>query len=396
WTGVGGQVSPADAESEDPTMIINNDSPAVGYRHASFEANLNTWDGSAWGTSVSDPTNGNMNSSIYHTPSYCSDGTAIHLTYSLAGVSGGTDDEFYDRVFVHDWVSGGTWSTPWNNGEEVSVKNTTPPGANAWEPAVNCDPSGNLWVAWAESDVNAMVDDDHLWVAWVTDTFSLRSQPLSRNDTIGSYGTGVRSVEVATNDNGNIYVAQWESHHDDQDRTDLYVTRWTTPGFSNLGAGAISDDYDSNNLSKPSLAFIGTDVYIAYTRANASDYTRHVHVQKYDGISWTTVGGGPVSAYSATDHYDSGNPDLIAVGNSLYLTWEESDQYEGPYIYVARLTTPGNTWEIVGDKINVDQDRAAQDPSLAYNAAEGALYVAFEEDVDGWPQIFVKKTYLIP
>ena len=395
WTIVGGQVSPATAESEDPTMVIVSGSPAVGYREISFEANLNIWDGSSWGMSVPDPTNGNMNYTGYHAPSYCSDGTMIYLTYSLAGVSGGTTDEFYDRVFVRDWVSGGTWSTPLNGGEEVSVKSTTPPGANAYEPAIDCGPSGNLWVAWVEYDVNGSVGDDHLWVAQVTDTGSIRSNPLSRNNLVGDYGTDARSVEVATNSSGTVYVALWETHHQDQDRTDLYVSRYSGGVFTPLG-GAVSDDYDGNNLSKPSMAFIGSDVYIAYTRANDTDYSKHVYVQKYNGSSWTQVGSGPVSAYLVSDHYDSGHPDLIAVGSDLYLAWEETDQYEGPFIYVARLTTPGSTWEIVGDKINVDQDRDALDPSLAYHSSEQALYVAFEENVAGWSQIFVKKMNLTP
>ena len=36
WNSVGDQVSPATAESEDPTMMVVSGSPAVGYRQASF------------------------------------------------------------------------------------------------------------------------------------------------------------------------------------------------------------------------------------------------------------------------------------------------------------------------------------------------------------------------
>jgi hypothetical protein len=395
WNVVGSQVSPATAESEDPTMLVINGSPAVGYREASFESNLNIWDGDTWGTSVTDPTNGNMNYTGYHAPSYCSNGTMIYLAYSYAGVSGGTTDEFYDRVFARNWSGGGIWSTPMNNGEEISVKNTIEPGANAYEPAVACDPSGNFWTAWVENDVGGTVDDDHLWVAQVTQANSTRSNPLSRNNIVGDYGTDVRSVGVATNSSGTVYVALWETHHQDQDRTDLYVSRYSSGVFTPLG-GAISDDYDVNNLSKPSMAFIGSDLYIAYTKANDTDYTKHVYVQKYDGGTWSQVGSGPISAYSDSDHYDSGHPDLISVGNNLYLAWNETDQYDGPFIYVARLTTPGNTWEIIGDKVNVDQGRDALDPSLAYESTEPALYVAFEENVAGWHQIFVKRMSLSP
>lgn len=43
WTQVGSQESPAGAESEDPTIMIVSNAPAVGYRHASFAVNLNQW-----------------------------------------------------------------------------------------------------------------------------------------------------------------------------------------------------------------------------------------------------------------------------------------------------------------------------------------------------------------
>jgi len=45
WTQLGGQVSPAGAEAEDPTMLVVGTSPAVGYRYASFQTNLNLWGG---------------------------------------------------------------------------------------------------------------------------------------------------------------------------------------------------------------------------------------------------------------------------------------------------------------------------------------------------------------
>ena len=46
WEQVGGQVSPAGAESEDPTMLVIGTTPAVGYRQESFRTHLNIWTGS--------------------------------------------------------------------------------------------------------------------------------------------------------------------------------------------------------------------------------------------------------------------------------------------------------------------------------------------------------------
>jgi hypothetical protein len=79
---------------------------------------------------------------------------------------------------------------------------------------------------------------------------------------------------------------------------------------------------------------------------------------------------------------------------TLYLAWEEGDQYDGPFIFVARWNETSSAWLMDGDKLNVDIARTAHDPSLAYSSGDNTLYVAFEEYVSGWPEIFVKRKVL--
>ena len=397
WEQVGDQVSPATAESEDPTMLITGTTPSVGYRHESFDINLNTWDGSTWGSTKTHDQRGNINGSIYGTPGFASDGTGIFVAYSLAGVSGSGDEAFYDRIYVDRCTPLTSWLT-WNAGGEVSTLwNATYGGANAYEPAIAIN-SGNPYVAWVEDFVAEPIAtdlDDGAWVANVSSIGSTRSTMLSRDNTNDSYSTDVRTVGITVDAVGNVYFAQWESDASDQDLTNLYVTRYSSGQFTSLG-DAISNDYDYNNLSVPSLALIGSDLYVAYTEANSSDNTQHVYVKKYSNGSWSTVGGGPVSAFSASNHFDSGNPNLLNVAGTLYVAWEEESLYDGPFIYVARWDSTGSQWLIDGDKLNVDVSRDALDPSLAYSSSDTTLYVAFEENVSGWPQIFVKSKDLSP
>jgi hypothetical protein len=394
WTQVGGQVSPAGNESEDPTMMIVSDSPAVGYRHASFEVNLNRWDGATWGSSVTDPSGGNCISSIYHTPAFCSNGSTIYMAYSHEGVSGSTDEAFYNRIFVYQWTVGGGYSIM-NSGSEISIPwNPTDTGANAWEPAIGCYDSDLPWVAYVEQDIASSSEDD-AWGVEMSGTGSSRTNAIDRNTSSGSYATDVRTVGVMQESGGCAYVAQWESHHNEQDQTDLYVSYTCGSSATALG-GAVTDDWDYNHLSKPSLAWYDGKLHIAYTRANESDYTKHLYVKSYSGGSWSIVGGGAVSAFSAADHYDSANPDLIVADGTLYVAWEESDQYDGPFIYVAYYDPGTSAWVIDGAQLNVDTGRQAGDPSLAYNTNDGYLYVAFEENVSGDSEIFVKRKRHIP
>jgi len=393
WQPVGGQVSSATAESEDPTMMTVNGTPAVGYRHQSFRTHLNVWNGASWGSNEPDPTNNQTNSSIYGTPVFCSNGPEIYMAYSHAGDAASSGASFYDRIFVYRWDPQSHWAIQ-NGGNEVSNPYVSPPSANAYEPAISCIPSANPVVAWIE----AASGDDDAWIGDVSPTSVNRHGPLSRNNNAGYYSTNVRTVGVLADGAGNRYLAQWEENENDPYRTDLYVTRYGGGLFTPLG-GAVADNYDSNTLSAPTLALRGTTLYVAYSRANPLDYTRHIYVSRYDG-NWTVLGGGPVSAFPQTDagidHYDSGNPSLLVANGNLYLTWEESSIYKGAFIYVAQWDESLGEWLIIGERLNVDQARSAQDPSLAYWAGDGYLYVAFEEMVSGWPQIFVKKTQLQP
>lgn len=399
WEQIGAQVSPAGAESEDPTMLIIDDTPAVGYRHASFQVNLHVWDegGATWGDTEIDPSGGNCNSSAHSTPAFCSNGDGIFMAYSHAGDGAADGAAFYDRIFVRYWTPGGGWSPAgMNNGDEVSVpyNEADDEGANAWEPAIAVRDGVNTpIVGWVETDASDPEGDDDVWAASVADNWVVRSSPLSRNESDGDYATGVRCLGMTIRLNTG-YIAHWEQHHEEQYRSDLYVSSWDGMNFTDLG-DAIASDYDSNVLSVPSLATQGNRVYVAYAVTNSSD-VRNVYVKQWQNGAWSTVGGGPLSAYTTAAHYDSANPSLLVVDDTLTIAWEESSQTDGYFIYTATYDTDREEWLLDGDQLNVNAANSAHDPSLAYDAANGYLYITFEEFTDGHPHIFVKRKELAP
>ncbi|MBW2283890.1 MAG: hypothetical protein JRF65_04730 [Deltaproteobacteria bacterium] len=390
WTSVGGQVSPASHHSEQPTMLMVGNTPAVGYRSDSYKTYLNVWNGSGWGTPEPDPSNNMTHGATSSSPAFCSDGSDIFLTFSKIGDSGSSGADFYDRIFVYKWNSSTHWTVQ-NGGNEISIPwNHTLGGSDAFDPNIACRPSGNPLVTWIEQEVSGSTDAD-TYVAEVTAITSTASSSLSRNNTSGPYSTHVEVTGITVNDSGTAaYVAQWEHHPSEMWQSDLYVTQFSGGGFTNLG-GAIAVDHDSNNLTAPSLALIGGNIYVAYTAANNTDYTKHVYVKRWDGSAWSTVGGGPVSAFSSADHYDSSSPNLLAVGNDLFLAWDESDTY-GPYaVFVAYWDGTAGSWQMASEAITVPSAGDSIDPSLAYLASEDTIYIAFSANTDGWHHIFVKK-----
>jgi hypothetical protein len=391
WEQVGGIVDPGESSAEDPTMMLLGATPAVGYRYASFITYLNVFDGSSWGTPETDPTGGETEATIYRTPDFCVQGSDVVMAYSHTGDSTAADDAFYERIFVYRWSQASGWVVQ-NGGAEVStVWTDLLGGANAWEPSVACPSSGDPAVAWVEADVAADPDtEDGVWIATVSASASDRSAILSRNNTNGDYYTSVRTVGITTAPNGDVIAAHWEQHHTDQWRTDLFVTRYSGGAFSNLG-DVVSPDWDSNSLPVPALAATATEVYLAYTATNSSsDDTRHAYVQKHDG-DWAPLGGGPLSAFSPSDHFSSANADLILIDGVPYAAWAESSQDGGDWIFVAHWDQAAGEWVPDGEKLNTDPQQSADDPSLAYSPTDGYLYVAFEENTDGYPHIIVKR-----
>jgi hypothetical protein len=394
WELVGGQVDPGASEAEDPSMLLIGSTPAVGYRYASFITYLNVFDGSSWGTPVADPTGGLTSSSIYRTPDFCVQGSDVVMAYSHIGDTTANDDAFYDRIFVYRWNDTSGWVAQ-NGGAEVStIWNDLLGGADAWEPSVACPSSGDPVVAWVEYDVFPDPDtEDGVWISSVSSSSANRSTMLNRNPIDGDYYTSAKTVGITTAPNGDAIVGHWEQHHTDQDRTDLYITRYSGGSFANLG-DVIVGDYDSNNLPVPSLAATASEVYLAYTVANSTDYTRHTFVQKFDG-GWTTLGGGPLSAFSAQEHFNSFEADVILIDGVPYIAWDESGEFGGYGIFVVHWDQASSAWVMDGERINLEVDNHAHGPSLAFSPSDGYLYVAFEEYTDGHPHIFVKRKLIV-
>jgi hypothetical protein len=387
---VGGQVSPAGQHSEQPTMLIVGGTPAVGYRSDSYRTYLNLWNGATWGTPEPDPSGNMTYSPSGSSPAFCADGSHIYLAVAIEGDSGSSGADFYDRIMAYEWSASTHW-TAMNGGDEVSIPWVPGVGgSNAYEANIACRPSGHPMVSWIEQEV-AGSDDADVYVAEVTGASSTHSPSLSRNNASGAYATNAEVAGITVNASGTTTtIAQWENHPSEMWRSDLYVTQYSGGAFANLG-GSIATDYDPDNLSPPSLALKDGDLYVAYSAANSTDYTRHVYVKRYHGATWTTLGGGPVSAFGGAEHYDSSNPDLLLIEGVLFLAWDETDTY-GPWaVHVAYWDEASGAWVMASDAITGPGAVDSIDPSLAYSASDDVIYIAFSALTDGWHHIFVKK-----
>jgi Ca2+-binding RTX toxin-like protein len=93
---------------------------------------------------------------------------------------------------------------------------------------------------------------------------------------------------------------------------------------------------------------------------------------------WQIAGGGPVATGGAS--LSSGqfrNYDMRRIGGHLYVAWTQSNGHNRQ-VRVARLADDGASWAPVGDAVNADPARDAQEPSLAA-APDGSPWIAWDE-----------------
>jgi hypothetical protein len=405
WIQVGGQVSASDAESEDPVMMASM--PKVGYRHASYELSMNIWEATGWGVSKADPSSGNYET-FYGPPNFCSEDLTVYTVFAHSGVPPSGQADFYDHVLAYRWdTAEGSWIAM-NSGNEISNRWTSGPGGNIWdanEPTIACRGTADPVVAWVEADNASQADN--VYVAVVGPQGSIMSPLISRNnDAVVNFRTDVRVAGITLGessdeeDDGLVYVAQWEHDTSDQTLTDLYVTQLTLPGFTqtNLG-GKLDQDYDANILCAPSLAMFGNDLVVAYSayrpRVAGGDNIKDIYVQRWNGSSWTQMGSIPVAEYNELEHSESNNPDLLVVDDTLYIAWDETTDAtpSGTFIFMASWDESSGEWsyEVKDKRISENISTTALDPNLAYDSDNQDIYITFEAMISGHSQIYVMR-----
>lgn len=131
---------------------------------------------------------------------------------------------------------------------------------------------------------------------------------------------------------------------------------------------------------RPHVAFIERD------EAFADKFQIKVKRLSADGSAWERV-GGPINASSqAPDQiifgptrYDASDPDLLSIGNTLYVAWSEFDGFRDQ-VRVARYDAASTSWKEIGggaQPINHPGGGKGEYPSLA--AVAGIPYVAWQQ-----------------
>jgi hypothetical protein len=280
WTGASWDEAPAGSADEAGCGIIPDDAADVRTPSAALDANGDPWvafqdhcvdwniyvmrfTGSGWafvGPPVCE-TRGASDLDLAETPRLVFDATGrAVLAYTGRAVPGAPYE-----VYVRAW-DGVAWQDLAGSGTGGGVSAS---GGNAFRPAVAVDPSGMIWLAWADSSSGS----DQIYVrmfdgaAWREVDGSASGGGIS-----AATGGGATTPSIAIDRHGRPVVAWSDRSSGDWE---IYVRRWNGADWLEVSGSATGGGMSNSNgpSLNPSLAIAGDLACVAWSEPDrdASD-----------------------------------------------------------------------------------------------------------------------------
>jgi hypothetical protein len=253
----------------------------------------------------------------------------------------------------------------------------------AFRPSMALDDAGNPVVAWDEFD--GMTFNIHVQRWTGSDWSPVGSGMLSAN----SGSTGAVRPSLALDGDGNPTVAWDES---DGTNRNIYVQRWTGSGWSPVGPGVLSANTGDTDAFHASLALTGSgDPVVAWHEEESG--IENVYVHRWTGTGWVPVGPGLLSANGGATAAQEPSLALDPAGNPV-VAWHE---YDGETINIHVQRWNGSSWSGVGGLLSANliaepepDNTHAFEASLALDEA-GEPMVAWREFDGSAYNIYVRR-----
>ncbi|TKJ43464.1 hypothetical protein CEE36_03770 [candidate division TA06 bacterium B3_TA06] len=185
--------------------------------------------------------------------------------------------------------------------------------------------------------------------------------------------SGASSIAVLGD---NIHVV-WKDLRDGDPA--IYYKRSTDNGQT-WGADTALTEAE-NNVLLPCNAVFGNNIHVVWFNY-WNKYEIYYKRSTDNGATW-----GDNIRLSEDDGYNSANPSIAVLGDTIHLVWDDWRDGIGE-IYYKRSTDNGQTW---GDntRITDNDDKRSVNPSIA--VWEGNIHVVWEDNRDGWTKTIYYK-----
>jgi len=354
WTGVGGAVTPG---SDDAVAhAIGNDGAApfvafvLAYPGWEFDVLVRRWTDPSWvdvGTSLV-PVDRDANEVV----DIDFDGATPYVIYHAG----------WNQAHVKRFTSG-SWS-------EVGAPGFTTLCMNLWSLDLALDTSANPHLTFMGAG-GCGIGVGYAWydgAAWQHHP----STAWPGSELITMNGGGMS--DIAYTDRAYVAMSETSVHR---------VWYWDTTGGAWAGFGSTLDENVATGWEEASAITSDSsgNLWVAWCEEVSSGGDGDIYVKRWNTTDWSLVGTGAVSGTG-----DARNPNIVVAGTTPYLTWQEDD---GASIKVHVAAYTGGSWGAVGTALNNDLAHDAVDPDIT--AVGSTIYVAFREDDGlGTQKVFVK------
>ncbi len=143
------------------------------------------------------------------------------------------------------------------------------------------------------------------------------------------------------------------------------------------------DTLSSRHALSPAMAFWKGDLYLAWTEPDEHGIHQTYIKKLKEGKFWEPFG----KSQNRDRMVPSAYPSLGSNGKALFLSWVEKNSANISQLYVKEWT--GSEWVFLGDSLNLNPDREARTPTLAFQA-EIPYLVWSEAGEKEWSKLYVK------
>jgi len=397
WSGLGGSATgtgvsgtPGVTSLPGSVAVDPQGRPVVAWAEVAggnFEIYVRRWNGSAWEQLGGSATGGGVS----NTPGWSWE-PVVAFDAQGEPVVAWNESLFLGisaEIMLRRWT-GTAWQELGGSGSPggVSASGATASG----RPALGTDAAGNPIVAWTQA-VTGGVNQIYL-KRWSGSAWTELGGSATDGGLSSSPDTSASDMPVLATDAAGNPVVAW--------RTgaflagEIYLKRWNGSAWIELGGSAAGGGVTSSGTlcTAPSLALdaIGRPS-LAWQRIVSGSW--EICLRRWDGASWTQLGGSATGGGLSSTAQDSQSPSLaVSASGDPIVAWVESVTPQ-PEIWVRRWD--GAAWSGVagsgsGGGVSATATQSLA-PRIAFDAA-GGLTVAWSENVGGAPEVYVSQISL--
>lgn len=330
--------------------------------------NRSTDNGATWGTDQRINTGVGAGVAFVQTPRIASVGTNVYVVWEDR--RNGSPDIYYN----FSGNNGATWLA---SAVRLDV-GTTPGTTNAWAPEIGAS-GGNVYVTWSDDRSG---DSDVLFNYSADGGVTWQPSAIRIDNAAGGVWSNMPQL---TCQGQNVCVTWWDARNGNDD---IFCNASTNGGAT----WQVSDarlDTGTGISGSPTICSQGTFVYVAWWDQKNGLQDVYFNYSANNGLTWqpadTRLDVGSPAGSSTADVID-----LACAGSNVYAVWADTRNGLAD-IYMNYSTNNGATWQLQDIRLDADfVPGSHQSYFPRVNAEPGFVYVVWEEDRHGMPDVYFR------